>query len=105
MACQDEGKTDSQLKESNYKWHLPGGQLEVTYTHDDKYRKFGAKNVKINGKECFYKFKSGSDNDSKEIKTSGLLEIQYEGQVYILTYQKIQGKDHTIQWCLHLPKG
>ena len=95
------------LKYSNYKWHLPGGTLEVTYLHDNNSHKFGAKNVKINGKECFYKFKGKNDlpNDTEEIKANGLLEIQYENQTYILSYQHIKGKNHKIEWCLHLPKA
>mmetsp|Transcript_35506 Transcript_35506/g.43865 ORF Transcript_35506/g.43865 Transcript_35506/m.43865 type:complete len:223 (+) Transcript_35506:20-688(+) len=102
-------KTNSisnKLTESSYKWHIPGGTLQVVYTIDQNNIKVSAKNVKINGEDCFYKFIDGKQliNDSNDIKSNGLLEIQYQGNVYILTYQYIDKKTHKINWCLHLPK-
>lgn len=97
----------AQLTEGNYKWHIPGGTLEVTYSYDNRMQKYGAKNVQINGQECVYRFKGAAEleNDCNDIKIDGLLEIEYEDQTYILSYQAIHGKNHTIGWCLHLPKA
>lgn len=100
-----EGSSADNLKESNYCWYIPGGTIEVTYMHDKDFKKFAARNVKILGKECMYKFTPNVNNTGgKDNKDNGTLEIAYDNQTYILSYHRLPGKNADINWCLHLPK-
>ena len=97
-----------------YRWTILDKDFEVVFLVDPKndYRKNGCLFVAVNGENCFFKFTPGKVPNNDETSTtthlptsgSGWTEFVYEGKTYILTYQSLPGKDHKINWCIHIPK-
>ena len=84
----------------NYKWTVLDKNFDVVFLVDvnDHYRKNGCLSVAVNGEKCLFKFIPGVPN------SDGWTEFVYEGKTYILTGQPLPGKDHKINWCIHVPK-
>uniref|UniRef100_A0A7S4KPV9 Uncharacterized protein n=1 Tax=Paramoeba aestuarina TaxID=180227 RepID=A0A7S4KPV9_9EUKA len=87
-------------KSRKYKWTVLDLNFDVIFICDNKNRKYGCSSVSVNNQPAqLVKF------TRDEPTVDGSLEFLYNEKTYILTYQSLPGKDHHMNWCLHIPKG